>query len=115
MKKTTIIIFAIITALSLFFTACGKEDDNKTDVTTTMPAVTTTLPSTTMRNDTTDSMSGVPESTRLDSAIGNAAEDIVDGAGDVAEDIGDAAERVGDRIGNADERLADDMRNNNNR
>ena len=113
MKKTTIIIFGIITAMTLFFTACGKDKDTLPDTTTTMPLVTTTLPSTTIRNDISDDMSGVPESTSLDSAIGNAAENIIDGAGDVAEDIGDAAERVGDRIGNADERLADDMRDNN--
>ncbi len=112
MKKTTIIIFAIIIALSLFFTACNREDENKPDITTTSP-VTTTNPSTTVRNDITDDISGVPESTNLDSAIGNAAEDIVDGAGEAAEDIGDAAERVGDRIGNADDRMANDMRDNN--
>ena len=115
MKKTIIIISAIIMAISLFFTGCGKKDKDKTDVTTTVPAVTTTLPATTVKNEISDDMSGVPESTKLDSAIGNAAEDIVDGAGDVAEDIGDAAERVGDRIGNDSERLADDMRNNTDR
>ena len=111
MKKRVIILLAVISAVAVLFTACGKKDNNaKDENTTTVPAV-TTVPATTERvtDDISVTNAGAPESTNTDSAIGNAIEDAADGAADAAEDIGDAAERVGDRIAQGEENIKNDM------
>ena len=86
MKKTAIVLMALIAAVAILFTACGSRKDN--NMTTTLPN-TTVAPSVTVPdtdNDmlTTDNDStahnGAPESTNNNSALGDAVEDAAEGA-----------------------------------
>ena len=104
MKKTAIILLAIIAAVILLFTGCDGKTGKDKETTTKAPAVTTTEERTTER-DTRDSMmtsdredasAGAPESTNQDSALGNAVEDAADG-------MADANERIADGVRDAEE------------
>lgn len=105
MKKTAIVIMALIAVIAILFTACGKNGTDKMDITTTLPN-TTVAPATTMPdtdNDilTTDNNStaynGAPESTSTDSALGDVVEDAAEGAAR-------ANERIADGVREAEER-----------
>lgn len=110
MKKTAVLILAIVTAITIFFTGCGKKDNMMNDnTTTTRPATTQSATSTTKKaDDNTNENAGAPESTSQRSAIGEIVEGAADGVGDVADGIGDAAEDLGD----AANRSANDTVNN---
>lgn len=96
MKKTAIILMALIAAVAILFTGCGRRMDN--DMTTTLPA-TTQAPSTTMPGTENDSLltternstayNGAPESTSRDSALGDAIEDAAEGAARANDRIAD--------------------------
>lgn len=103
MKKTAIVLMALIAAVAILFTACGNKMDN--DMTTTLPNTTeapsVTVPGTdndilTTDNDST-AYNGAPESTNRDSALGDAVEDAAEGAAD-------ANERIADGVREAEER-----------
>ncbi len=116
MKKTAIVLMALIAAIAILFTACGKKMDN--DMTTTLPE-TTVAPSVSVPDSENDTLTsehnstaynGAPESTNQDSALGDAVENAAEGARDAADGIGDAAERAADDIGDANQRIADNVR-----
>lgn len=104
MKKTAIILTALILAVAILFTGCGRKTDN--DMTTTMPA-TTQAPSTTMPGTENDSMftternstayNGAPESTSQNSALGDAIEDAADGAARAGDRIADGVREAESR------------------
>lgn len=97
MKKTAIVIIALIAVVAILFTGCGKKADN--DMNTTTKPATTQTPSTTVPVTENNSMltterdstahNGAPESTSQDSALGDAIEDAADGAARAGERIAD--------------------------
>ena len=103
MKKTAIILAALITVIAILFTACSMKDDKTPDLTSTSPAttkapVTTTEKTSLLTTEHNSLNNGAPESTSQDSALGNAIEDAADGAeraGDrIAEGVKDAEDRL---------------------
>lgn len=97
MKKTAIVIIALIAVVAILFTGCGKKADN--DMNTTTKPATTQTPSTTVPVTENNSMltterdstayNGAPESTSQDSALGDVIEDAADGAARAGERIAD--------------------------
>ena len=87
MKKTAIVLVALIAAVTILFTACGTRKDN--DMTTTLPNTTVapsvSVPDTahdilTTEHDNSTAHNGAPESTNNNSALGDAVEDAAEGA-----------------------------------
>lgn len=94
MKKTVIVLIAIMSLTAILFTACtGKQSDNMTTVPNTTVAPSSSVPDTKndiMETDKEDlSHNGAPESTNNDSALGDAIEDAADGAARANEKIAD--------------------------
>lgn len=109
MKKTAVFILALVVAITVFFTGCGKKDNMINDNTTTSrPATTQSATTTKKADESRNENAGEPESTKQRSAIGDIVEGAADGVGDVADGIGDAAEDIGD----AANRAANDVNRN---
>ena len=100
MKKTAIVLLAILASVILIFTACNKDGKDKDMLTTTSPVTTTEAARTTERltapvmTDDASNNAGAPESTKKDSALADAVEGAADG-------VADANERIADGVRNA--------------